>query len=260
MNIAVCCPSYKRPEVKTLDYLPFVKVYVDGSEYDEYCRKNIDANIARCDDGIQGNVARVRNYILDTEFRNGADAVCIMDDDVHNVSCFKVDKETNYGYVHDPIKAEEFMEFLEKYTLLCDEWGFKLWGVNCNKDNMTYRHCTPFSTTSVILGPFSVHLKNEIRYDLSLPLKEDYDLFIQHMNRYRGVLRLNFAHYDCLQSENKGGCATIRNRKREKEQFEMLQRKWGSQIVREDRTNKGKTKKVKVFDYNPIIRIPIQGV
>ena len=33
MNISVCCPSYKRPIVKTLKYLPFCKVYVDGSEY-----------------------------------------------------------------------------------------------------------------------------------------------------------------------------------------------------------------------------------
>ena len=260
MNIVVCCPSYKRPKVKSLDYLPFVKVYVDGSEYDEYCNQNPDADIVRCADGVQGNVARVRNYILDTEFMNGADAVCVIDDDIYCLEYFKVDHATNFGYKREKIKKDDFMGFLEKYTLLCEEWGFKLWGVNCNKDSLSYRHCVPFSTTSVVLGPFTVHLKNDIRYDLNLPLKEDYDLCIQHMNRYRGVLRVNSVHYDCLQSENKGGCAAMRNRKREKEQFDMLQKKWGSDIVREDRTNKGRTKKVKVFDYNPIIRVPISGV
>ena len=52
----------------------------------------------------------------------------------------------------------------------------------------------------------------------------------------------------------------MRNRKREQEQFELLQKKWGSNIVREDKSNKGQTKKVKVFDYNPIIKVPIKGI
>ena len=50
------------------------------------------------------------------------------------------------------------------------------------------------------------------------------------------------------------------NRQREKEQFDLLQRKWGSEIVREDTSNKGKTKKVKKFDYNPIVKVPIKGI
>jgi hypothetical protein len=78
--------------------------------------------------------------------------------------------------------------------------------------------------SSIILGPFSVHLKNDIRYDETLPLKEDYDLAIQHLNEYRGILRLNGYHYICEQSTNKGGCASIRNRQREKEQFDLLQK------------------------------------
>lgn len=71
MQISVCCPSYKRPKVETLEYLPFCKVYVDGKEFDEYKKQNPGATIIKCKDGVQGNVARVRNYILDTEFRGG---------------------------------------------------------------------------------------------------------------------------------------------------------------------------------------------
>ena len=66
--------------------------------------------------------------------------------------------------------------------------------------------------------------------------------------------------YVCEQSTNKGGCATIRNRKREKEQFELLQKKWGGGIVKIDRSNKGRTDKEKLFDYNPIIKVPIKGI
>lgn len=71
MNISICCPSYKRPEVKTLKYLPNCKIYIDETDKKEYVRQNPEANIIVCENGIQGNVARVRNYILDKEFQGG---------------------------------------------------------------------------------------------------------------------------------------------------------------------------------------------
>lgn len=258
MNISICCPSYKRPIVKTLRYIPNCKIYIDQKDEKSYCELNPNANIIICDDGIQGNVARVRNYILDKEFQKGADVVCIVDDDLQGIFRFDVDKQTNFGYVRNQI--EDIYNFVYKYSIICEEFGFKLWGVNCNSDALSYRHYSPFSMSSIILGPFCCHLKNEIRYDEKLPLKEDYDLAIQHLNKYRGILRLNFAHYICEQSTNIGGCASMRNMIREKEQFDLLQKKWGNDIVREDKSNKGGTKKIKRFDYNPIIKVPIKGI
>lgn len=258
MKISICSPSYRRPKVKTLKIIPDLKIYVDKADEEEYKKQNLTANIIVCEDGIQGNVARVRNYILDKEFENGADAVCLVDDDLKGIYRFDVDEQTNFGYVRNEI--EDIESFVQKYTEICQELGFKLWGVNCNYDKLSYRHYSPFSFVSVILGPFCVHLKNEIRYDCRLPLKEDYDIALQHLNKYRGILRLNFAHYVCEQSTNSGGCASIRNLRKEKEQFELLQKKWGSDIVRQDNSNKGKTKKIKSFDYNPIIKVPIKGI
>lgn len=258
MNISICCPSYKRPIVKTLSYIPDCKIYIDREDEQSYSELNLNANIIICDDGIQGNVARVRNYILDKEFQNGADVVCIVDDDLQGIYRFDVDKKTNFGYVKT--KIEDIYNFVAKYSIICEDFGFKLWGVNCNSDSLSYRHYSPFSMSSIILGPFCCHLKNEIRYDERLPLKEDYDIAIQHLNKYRGILRLNFAHYICEQSTNIGGCASMRNMFREKEQFELLQKKWGNDIVREDKSNKGGTKKKKRFDYNPIIKVPIKGI
>lgn len=258
MNISICCPSYKRPIVKTLSYIPDCKIYIDREDEQSYSELNPNANIIICDDGIQGNVARARNYILDKEFQNGADVVCIVDDDLQGIFRFDVDKQTNFGYVRNQI--EDIYNFVYKYSIICEEFGFKLWGVNCNSDALSYRHYSPFSMSSIILGPFCCHLKNEIRYDERLPLKEDYDIAVQHLNKYRGILRLNFAHYICEQSTNIGGCASMRNMVREKEQFELLQKKWGNDIVREDKSNKGGTKKKKRFDYNPIIKVPIKGI
>lgn len=111
MNIVVCCPSYKRHYVETLEYLDFCKVYVDGSEYQDYIKKNPEyANIIKCEDGIQGNVSRVKNYILDQEFNAGADVVLLIDDDLKGVYFWE-------GKKSKPVTKEMFIPFLEKYSI-----------------------------------------------------------------------------------------------------------------------------------------------
>lgn len=260
MRVAMCCPSYKRPYVKTLEYIPFCRVYVDRAEVEAYKEANPEgAQIIACADGVQGNVCRVRNYILRQEFEAGADAVCIVDDDMEGLYLW-VDGG-HHTMKKEKIPPEDIMPFLEKYSILCDELGFKLWGGNCNQDAMSYRPYTPFGFSKFLGAPFQCFIKgNECYYDERLPLKEDYDMTLQQCNRYRGCLRLNFFTYNVKQSEQPGGCATYRTMKREKEQFELLQKKWGSEIIREDKSNKGHTQKQKRFDYNPILKVPIGGV
>lgn len=261
MKISINCPSYKRPKVETLEYLPMCKVWVDNKEYEDYIKSNVgfEKNIISVPDGVQGNVSRIRNYILDAEFKNGADVVVLVNDDMKGIYHFE--NRLGYAYARELVETDDFLDFVEKYTNLCQEFGFKLWGVNCNQDCLSYRQTTPFSTVSVILGPFCCHLKNDIRYDENLPLKEDYDLFIQHCNINRGVLRVNKYHYDCKQSKQAGGCATYRNHDREEQQLLALQKKWGSEIVKFDITeNQNTKKKRKNIDYNPIIHIKIKGL
>ena len=67
---------------------------------------------------------------------------------------------------------------------------------------------------------------------------------------YGGCLRFNFAHYDVKQAEQEGGCATMRNLQKEKQQFFALQKKWGKDIITRDKGSK------RSFDFNPIMRIP----
>ena len=49
-----------------------------------------------------------------------------------------------------------------------------------------------------------------------------------------------------------GGCAEYRNIQKEKEQMDLLIKKWGSKIVKLDSRN---TK-----DINPVVKPPIKGV
>lgn len=255
MRISVNCPSYNRPKVKTLAYLPFCNVWVAAEQLEDYKKHNkgFEDNFRVLRN--HGNVSIARNEIIDREFEAGADVVCIIDDDMSGIYHFERVKGSNFGYDKNLVKAEDFEEFIYKHTIMAQDIGAYLWGVNLNQDSLNYKHSQPISTSSIILGPFSCHLKgSDIRYDERIPLKEDYDLAIQHLNKYRKILRMNKFHYSCKQSEQAGGCANIRNYTSEREQFELLQRKWGEDIVRKDKTSK------KLFDYNPIIKIPIKGV
>ena len=218
----------------------------DCKEYEEYKKNNPKAEIISCPDGVQGNLCRVRNYILETEFKNGADVVLIIDDDFTCLRRYDYNELDGFGYEPHIISKDEFIPMIEKYSIIAKDLGAKFWGVNCNSDPMAYRHNTPFSTRSYIGGPFQCFLKrNRCWYDERLPLKEDYDMTIQQLNMERVVLRVNAYHYLCKQSEQKGGCAAYRNRQREEEQLEALQKKWGGQLLRWIRQTKEEARKRK---------------
>lgn len=258
MKISVCCPSYKRPKVETLAYLPFCRVYVAPDEFKAYRQANRGADIIKCANGIQGNLCRVRNYILDQEFASGAEVVVIIDDDMKGMSYFENKKKIR------KIPTAEFIDFIEKYSIMAKDIGAFFWGVNVNPDPQCYRESSPFSTLSYIGGPFQVFLAGgECRYDERLPLKEDYDMTLQQLNRYRVVFRANKFFYHVKQSQQAGGCASYRNLTREREQLELLRAKWGSRIVKYDQQSRNhKTTKNRsvTFDYNPVIRVPIKGI
>lgn len=229
MKISVNVPSYKRPkDIKTLDYLPYARVWVDGSEYDAYKKAHPKSDIVKCADGVQGNLCRVLNHILDEEFKRGMDVVLILDDDIHWIERWEVDELTGFGYEPYKLNADEVLMMIEKYSIMAQDLGAKFWGVNINYDKYCYKHNTPFSTKAYIGGPFRCHLKgSRCRYDERLFFKDDYDMTLQQLNMERVVLRVNAYHYICEQSTNKGGLAAYRNRDREHEQCELLIKKWG---------------------------------
>lgn len=252
MRISVNAPSYKRPNnVDTLKYIPFAKIWVCEIEYEAYKKANPKATIISVPKGIQGNVCRIRNYILDND---KSDVVCLIDDDMGHIGYYESGERIK-------LKKNDILPFIIKYSHLATEFGVKLWGININMDKQCYREYTPFSFTSFIGAPFSCHLKSDIRYDIRLPLKEDYDLTLQHLNKYRRVLRVNKFYYDVKQGKQVGGCAAYRNVENERKQLELLQKKWGKDIVRYDNNDRShSTIKRKKIDINPVIRVPIKGI
>ena len=243
MNIKFFAPSYKRPNgVYTQRHLPFVKYVVAEFEADAYIEAGHDVWVVP--DSAQGNLCRIRNYILDN---CGSDRVVLVDDDMTGI-CRYVNQQ--------PVKlsADETLEFIEAAFVLCNDLDIKYWGLNCLADKGAYREYTPFAFKAYIGGPFQAFNGLDLRYDESLPLKEDYDLTLQVLNKYRRTLRFNAYHYLVKQHSNVGGCADYRTIQKEREQLRLLQKKWGSKIVREDRHSK------QSYDINPIIKVPIGGV
>ena len=245
----IYAPSYKRAAgVKTHLLLPEVIYCVHEFEADEYISRGY--NVEVMPDTIRGNIARVRNYILKNYIK---DKGLIIDDDIEGLKFWST--ENNLPKIKD---IPDIQEFIEQGFDLCEQFGCRLWGLNIIGDKGSYREYTPFSLTNTVSGSFMGFLNNELTFDERIPLKEDYDYCIQNINRYRKLLRLNYAFMNKRDHGNKGGCADYRTIAREVEQLELLQKKWGKRIVKNDTTQRGKRKKG--FDINPIIKIPIKGV
>lgn len=249
-EIGIYCPSYKRPiGISTQKYFSSAKYVVCESQAESYKKQGHKLWVVP--DSAQGNLCRIRNYILDNAPER---KILLLDDDLDCIGIW-------WGRKHHRLDGEKALEYIESWFNLADEMGSKFLGLNCIQDKGSYREYTPFSFSIYIGGPFQGFIDNPLRYDENLPLKEDYDMTLQVLNKYRKVLRINYAHYFARQHSNKGGCASYRTIQREKEQFELLERKWGNKIVQRDSGKSSVTRKAEVvYDINPVIRIPIKGI
>lgn len=242
MDYTIFIPSYNRAgAVTTLELFPEAVIVCCKSQEEQYREANPNATFLVCPDKIQGNIARVRNWIL----RNSpTDYLVMLDDDIKNIGGFK-------GAKHFKLNAEERDRLIVSGFEMMEDVDTVLWGLNQNTDRQNYDEYLPFSFTSVVLGVFmGIKRVPGLYFDERLPLKEDYDYSIQVLNRYRKILRFNNYHYEALHLTNEGGCTGYRSYDREVVQLEQLRKKWGKDIVNYD-TSKS---------INPKIKVPIKGV
>ncbi len=238
-------PSYKRSQgVITHKILPELIYCVHQFESEDY--KKLGYNVKIIPDKVKGNIARVRNWIKRMGESSGEKFI-IIDDDVKKFTYWNNRKQQS-------LLGENLVEHIESMFSLAESWGIKFFGVNPAIDKGSYREYTPFSLTSYISGSFNAFIDCPLSFDEELPLKEDYDFTLQMLQKYRKVLRFNA--YGLLKNDhgNLGGCANYRTLVKEKEQMNLLQKKWGKKIVKTDQGS------VKQFDINPIIKAPIKGV
>jgi hypothetical protein len=219
--------SYGRAgRVKTRDLFPNVILAVVESQYDEYVEKN-GGEIMKLPESCAGSIPRTRNYVLDQA--KGDEWVAILDDDISEIGRFGGATGERH---HVPMTQEEVLTLMAHGSLMADELGTGLWGINLQNDPKFFREYTPLSLSAPVLGPFSVHKASAgIRYENRFWLKEDYDLYLQHLHRFHKVLRFNAFYYLADHKDNSGGAVSFRTYDEEVRQNLMLQAKWGAHVV-----------------------------
>ena len=98
---------------------------------------------------------------------------------------------------------------------------------------LVFKYAIINSTTNIINTVFILFIiikPNNLRFDSSLRLKEDYDYTLQHIKEFGGCVRYglflcSFKHYS-----NKGGAVSYRTNNLEQETIKYLMEKWGECI------------------------------
>lgn len=173
------------------------------------------------------DIATTRNWIIDNK---DSEYVIMVDDDMTRVIWLL--KRTR-----SELSQDQLYHLFDQMFSLCEDANIGLWGMNPIDDPIAYRIYNPFSFDSVVLGPFVAIRDTTIRYDESLPLKEDYDFYLQHLHKRHKVLRANFLMYIVDHQKLAGGCQTYRTRAKEIEQNKILEKKWGSHIIKANYRN-----------------------
>lgn len=251
LKVHLLSASYKRAGIVSTHLLmPEVVYCVDGSEREEY--EGVHDKVMVLPDGVQGRLARVWNWLLD---KYEGENVLFIDDDIEWIGGW-------VGNVHKRLDWDGIKRLIYNGFKMSEDVEVHYWGLNCIQDKGAYREYTPFNFIAYIGGPWQGHRKSPIRYDEEMVLKEDYDLSLQHLNKFRKVLRFNAFHYKSKQHTIRGGCSAYRTVEREMEQNRKLIKKWGGKIVRLDdgKSQVGRKKGAAHADINPIIKPPIRGV
>ena len=194
--------SYKRAgSVLTRKWID-CPIVVPLSQIEEYKEKEGGEIIGILDEK-DGNCAKKKNAVLDL-FPD--EDIVILDDDLVSVGYHENNNMNDVGESYFRNKCfEMFYQMKDIKTVLG--------GFNVQSDPKFYRSYSPFSTRSLVCAPvtFMRNIDRTIRYSESLWLKEDYDIFLQVMKKYRKVWRSNKWYYVGKHLDNQGGLLGVRS-------------------------------------------------
>jgi hypothetical protein len=225
MGINVIIPSYKRShDLKGKDYF-FMAVYcVPESQYDDYLKVLPKERIITLPDNEDGDIVKKRNWIL----KNIARPLIMIDDDVSKLVFWDNRKE---NYLSKEYPKDLLSELFNEFVSLGMQFNVKLFGVAQNKDDRQFKEFIPFNLSNIILGPFQGHLDHDLKFDNKVGSKDDYDMALQQLQKYKKVLRFNKFAYECEHGDNKGGIVSYRSKEKEIEYCKAIMIKWGKKII-----------------------------
>ena len=221
MNYTVYIPSKGRAGKVTSH-----KLFLDStiicpdSEVELY--KEHHEKVIGVPDEVKG-ITPTRNWILN----NMTDEWMIqVDDDARSFHKYAGGKLVTFV---DPKRIDILLN-----TMFCmsEDIGFKAWGLAMAADYKFYRTFAPFSTQGVVGANILGIIKNDLRFDERLKVKEDYDYSMQHIFKYGGILRTHRFGIDVVHLTNEGGCVAYRTKDVEMEAYGVLLKKRGKGVVK----------------------------
>jgi len=253
--ITIVIPSFKRAgKVAGYDYFSEAKIVIPASQESAYREFYEEARLIVIPNEEDGAIAKKRNWIL----HNIPRPMVMIDDDVDRIvyceggEYFKANGRAQQCI---DLPKERVMDWLAAGFNLAEQWGCPMWGINVNEDGRNYQQYKPFALTSMILGPFSAHLDHDCIYDEGMGTKEDYDMALQLINKYRKILRFNKYAYMCEHGDNAGGIVSMRTMEREMKFARAIEKKWGRAIIKYPE----KPKKMSAI-LNGKVSVPVKGV
>lgn len=258
LNIVI--PSFKRwDNLPGYDYFPSSKIVIPESQADLYIKKagRDSKRFIVIPDSEDGSSPKKRNWIL----KNIPRPLVMFDDDVDKITmCEGGEYFKEHGRAKQciPLTSEQAEDLLKQIANLAYMWGCPMFGFNLNTDGRNYQQYKPFSLTQPILGPCHGHLFHDLFYDEKMDLKDDYDLALQMLNKYKKVLRANKYAVNAQHGNVKGGCASYRTFERETAACKAIERKWGTKIIHYN-IDGGNSKRESAY-LNGIVNVPIKGV
>ena len=86
------------------------------------------------------------------------------------------------------------------------------------------------SKNTFCIGDMLFIKPNDLRFDTSLTLKEDYDYTLQHLQKYKNCFRYQKYLFEFEHYKNKGGAVDYRTEKEEQKNIMILKSKWGDKV------------------------------
>ena len=226
MNVII--PSYKRAnDLKGKDYFFMAKYCVPESQIQDYIDVVGKDRVISLPDEQDGDITRKRNWIL----KNIPRPLIMIDDDVSNLVYWD-NRINGNSYLSKELPRDYLEDVLKSFISMAEQFNVKLFGVSQNKDDRTHKEFCPFNLTNIVLGPFQGHLEHDLLFDERVGTKDDYDMALQHLSKYKKVLRFNKFAYDCEHGDNKGGIVSYRSKEKEIEYCKAIMMKWGTKVIK----------------------------
>ena len=223
-EVIVAIPSFRRAKAITTHRL-FHKciICIPDSDYTDYVEAGVPKDKLVCHPDTLIGIAPKRNWMMDN--LQGDNALAMFDDDLvafAHIGWQQFRKLTR-SQAHD---------VLEHSAQLCEDWGLKIWGYHNVPLTRAFNWSFPIEMTNYVAGCCMGILPDSgLRFDERFTSKDDFDISLQHIHRYRIIMKdMRYGVHAVGTMTASGGLSVYRNASSEKRLADLLIQKYGDVV------------------------------